>query len=212
MNHYTGTPYPKICVRPTKFFSTVYTVVLLGNPCIFRKNESLQRYISQIYLCNGKTVSRFLYVSANMCIRLSKNICNVRFNYSTCLTIIITATTMTTNRPEEPDGWDFIGNLDIEAEQQSFLLIAAVAFSFLESYEQNSKPVQIPKWVHQQIDWNEHVTKLLHENRFQREYRMSLEAFNQLLELLRPSITVKVVKSNASSLPLDFAGLQAETS
>jgi hypothetical protein len=28
---------------------------------------------------------------------------------------------------------------------------------------------------------------------------MSLEAFNQLLELLRPSITVDVVKSNASS-------------
>jgi len=60
--------------------------------------------------------------------------------------------------------------------------------------------VRIPKWEHQQIDWNDHVTKLLHENRFHREYRMSLEAFNQLLELLRPSITaVNVVKSNASS-------------
>ena len=115
-----------------------------------------------------------------------------------CLTIIITVTTMT-NRPEEPDSWDVIDNLDIEAEQQSFLLIAAVALSFLESYERNSKPVRIPKWEHQQIDWNEHVTKLLHENRFHREYRMSLEAFNQLLELLRPSITVNVVKSNASS-------------
>ena len=94
-----------------------------------------------------------------------------------------------TNRPEEPDSWDVIDNLDIEAEQQSFLLIAAVALSFLESYERNSKPVRIPKWEHQRIDWNEHVTKLLHENRFHREYRMSLEAFNQLLELLRPSIT-----------------------
>ena len=66
-----------------------------------------------------------------MGIRLSKNICNVRFNYSTCLTIIMTVTTIT-NRPEEPDSWDHvIDNLDIEAEQQSFLLIAAVAFSFL---------------------------------------------------------------------------------
>jgi len=45
-----------------------------------------------------------------------------------------TVTTMT-NRPEGPDSWDFIDNLDIEAEQQSFLLIAAVALSFLESYE-----------------------------------------------------------------------------
>ena len=40
-----------------------------------------------------------------------------------------------TNRQEEPDSWDVIDNLDIEAEQQSFLLIAAVALSFLESYE-----------------------------------------------------------------------------
>ena len=40
-----------------------------------------------------------------------------------------------TNQPEEPDSWDIIDNLDIEAEQPSFLLIAAVAFSFLDSYE-----------------------------------------------------------------------------
>ena len=70
-----------------------------------------------------------------MCIRLSKNICNVCFNHSTCLTIIITVTTMR-NRPEESDSWDVIDNLDIEAEQQSFLLIAAVALSFLESYDE----------------------------------------------------------------------------
>ena len=54
-----------------------------------------------------------------------------------------------TNQPEEPDSWDIIDNLDIEAEQQRFLLIAAVELSFLESYERNSKPVRIPKWVHQ---------------------------------------------------------------
>ena len=66
-----------------------------------------------------------------------------------CLTIIIAVTT-TTNRPEEPDSWDVIDNLDKEAEQQSFLLLAAVTLSFLESYyEQNSKPVRIPKWEHQ---------------------------------------------------------------
>ena len=104
-----------------------------------------------------------------------------------------------TNRPEEPDSWDVIDNLDIEAEQQSFLLIAAVALLFLESYERNSKLVRIPKWEHQRIDWNKHVTKLLHKNRFHCEYCMSLEAFNQLLELLQPSITVNVAKSNASS-------------
>jgi hypothetical protein len=49
-------------------------------------------------------------------------------------------------------------------------------------------------------DWDEHVTKLLHENRFHHEYRMSLEAFNQLLELLRSSITVSAVKSKMQVL------------
>ena len=49
------------------------------------------------------------------------------------LTIIITEMTMT-NRLEEPDSWDVIDNLDTEAEQQSFLLIAVVALSFWESY------------------------------------------------------------------------------
>ena len=34
---------------------------------------------------------------------------------------------------------------------------------------------------------------------FHRENRMSLEGFNQLLELLRPSITLNVVKSKTSS-------------
>ena len=54
-----------------------------------------------------------------------------------------------TNQPEEPDSWDVIDNHDMEAEQQSFLLSAAVALSFLELYGPNLKPVQIPKWEHQ---------------------------------------------------------------
>jgi hypothetical protein len=72
----------------------------------------------------------FFPVSANMCISLSKNNSNVRFNYTTCLTIIITKMTMT-NRLEEPDSWAVIDSLglelEIQVEQQSFLLLAAVA-------------------------------------------------------------------------------------
>ena len=55
-----------------------------------------------------------------------QKISNVCFNYTTCLTIIITETTMT-NRLEEPDSWAVIDNLDleqeIEAEQQSFCFL-----------------------------------------------------------------------------------------
>ena len=45
------------------------------------------------------------------------------------------------------------------------------------------------KWKHTRLNWKEHVEKLLHEESFDSKYRMSLEAFNTLLELLRPMIT-----------------------
>jgi hypothetical protein len=84
------------------------------------KSESLQRYMSQIYLSNGKTVSRFSCVSAN----------------SHVMKI--------TNRPKESDtSWaPVIDNLDLEQEvqveqQTSFMLLTAVALSFLESYGRN---------------------------------------------------------------------------
>ena len=49
-----------------------------------------------------------------MCIRIiSKKSGDVRFNYSTYLTIIITQMTMT-NQLEEPDSWTVIDNLDLE--------------------------------------------------------------------------------------------------
>ena len=45
------------------------------------------------------------------------------------------------------------------------------------------------------LSWNEHVSLLLHEDLFTRTYRMSYDAFNTLLELLRPSISCDLIKS-----------------
>ena len=96
--------------------------------------------------------------------------------------------TIMKNRPEEPDIWAVIENIDLEqekqAEQQSFLLLAVVELSFLESYGRNQKPVQSAKWEHQRLDWNDHVIKLLQENRFHCEYRINTISFrNYALEL-----------------------------
>ena len=160
-----------------------------------------------LYLSNGKIVGLFL-VSSQTCAsdsQNSKNISNVRFNYTTCQIIINTDKIMT-NRLEEPNWcWAVIDNLDleqeIEAEQYSFLFLGALALSFLESYyPRNLKPVQSAKWEHQRLDWHDHVTKLFHENRLHREYRMSLQAFNHLLEYFDlPSQLASAVKYNASS-------------
>ena len=43
-------------------------------------------------------------------------------------------------------------------------------------------------WVHTRVDWEKHVTKLLHENRFHKRYRMSLKDFNFLVRLLQKYI------------------------
>ena len=111
---------------------------------LYRDTGTFHKYISVMV----KQLAVF-FMTLQTCASDSTKNCNVSFNYSMCLTIIIAVTT-TTNRPEEPDSWDVIDNLDKEAEQQSFLLIAAVTLSFLESYyEQNLKPVRIPKWEHQ---------------------------------------------------------------
>jgi hypothetical protein len=45
------------------------------------------------------------------------------------------------------------------------------------------------RWQHTCLNWEEHVAKLLHENAFGYTYRMSLDAFNNLVELLQEDIT-----------------------
>jgi hypothetical protein len=51
------------------------------------------------------------------------------------------------------------------------------------------------KWKHECLDWNDHVAKLVHQENFDRTYRMSLDALNTLLEHLRPWIQPDLVKS-----------------
>ena len=38
------------------------------------------------------------------------------------------------------------------------------------------------------MDWGEHVDQLMHKGKFGNEYRMSLSAFQQLVEMLAPSL------------------------
>jgi hypothetical protein len=51
------------------------------------------------------------------------------------------------------------------------------------------------KWKHTRLNWKEHVEQLLHEESFDNQYRMSLEAFTTLVDLLRPMITPNIIKS-----------------
>ena len=54
-------------------------------------------------------------------------------------------------------------------------------------------------WDHSQIDWDTHVEKLCHEQCFNREYQMSLQAFNKLVSILSPLLKRNGVFSHTSS-------------
>ena len=42
------------------------------------------------------------------------------------------------------------------------------------------------RWDHERLCWDDHVDKLLHENQFDREYRMSLRSHSELVRILDP--------------------------
>ena len=65
------------------------------------------------------------YMSLQTCASDSGKIFAMCASIITFLKIIITVTTMK-NRPDEPDSWDVIDNLDIEVEQQSILIFGVL--------------------------------------------------------------------------------------
>ena len=68
-------------------------------------------------------------------------------------------------------------NYDDDEDALHFLLLASSLKQPRKSY-----------WVHQRVNWDEHVAKLLHENRFHTRYRIPLEDFQFLVRLLREHI------------------------
>ena len=44
------------------------------------------------------------------------------------------------------------------------------------------------KWDHVRINWADHVAQLEHEDKFSKEYKMSLDAFNNLKDILTPQL------------------------
>ncbi len=55
------------------------------------------------------------------------------------------------------------------------------------------------KYKYQQINWDDHVEKLIYTNKFEQRFTMPLSAFNYLPEDLRESITVSCLKSTCST-------------
>lgn len=57
------------------------------------------------------------------------------------------------------------------------------------------------KWKHERLNWVDDVEQLEHEDQFDVMYRMSLDAFNQLVVILRPKINVGYKQSFIRSTP-----------
>ena len=57
-----------------------------------------------------------------------------------------------------------------------------------ETLQQHRVSTREPKWIHLRLCWESHVAVLVHENLFGRTYRMSVDAFRNLRDLLGESI------------------------
>jgi hypothetical protein len=75
------------------------------------------------------------------------------------------------------DGWE-----DLDGDLELFLAIEQLLTGERKSY-----------WEHERLDWDRHVQKLLHEDRFHIRYHMPLEDFEALVELLGDGIVPNVV-------------------
>ena len=53
------------------------------------------------------------------------------------------------------------------------------------------------RWEHQRVNWKQHATQLVHENRFEREYLMSIDAWNKLYVILHPKLQRMKSKSRS---------------
>jgi hypothetical protein len=84
------------------------------------------------------------------------------------------------SHPEDSnDEWD-----DLDLDLEGFCLMASFLYGERQSY-----------WVHERMDWSQHVKHLQHTDRFHCKYRMSKESFDKLVDHLRPDIEVDIVKA-----------------
>ena len=73
---------------------------------------------------------------------------------------------------------------DEKTDQFFFLLMTGVSLNFRET-----------AFCCTRLEWHMYTQKLQKENSFERMYRMSLESFNKLLEMLRKRLTVNAIYS-----------------
>ena len=51
---------------------------------------------------------------------------------------------------------------------------------------------RILRWSHNRIAWDEHLSKIVHQNRFRNEYELSYEAFINLIDILTPEFLITI--------------------
>jgi hypothetical protein len=78
------------------------------------------------------------------------------------------------------DWWE-----DLDGYIEGFLVIEELLTSERTSY-----------WQHERLDWDQHVEKVLHENGFHIRYRMSLEDFDALAQLLGDEVVPNFAMSS----------------
>ena len=71
-----------------------------------------------------------------------------------------------------------------------------------EDEQESVRPTRKNRWKHTRLNWNDHVDLLMHENHFQREYRMSVDTFNKLHHILFPLLNRQYHKCHKGLQPV----------
>lgn len=88
-------------------------------------------------------------------------------------------------------GNSVLDNLLEEMEEQDDVELMLV----LNFFQENKKNRRLHKWFNRRLNWDDHVERERHTGSFHSKYHMSEESFNNLVDMLRPSITVDFQKS-----------------
>jgi hypothetical protein len=82
-----------------------------------------------------------------------------------------------------------------EEDSALFMTIMSLATFIMDGM----KGERIFKMHGKKVNWQDHIELLLHRNEFTSTYHMEKETFDALLSILRPLITVDIIKANNST-------------
>ena len=86
-----------------------------------------------------------------------------------------------------------MNSYDSDSSDEEFFVDLEERMAFVALLSVMPSTVRNFKWNNTRLNWVDHVEKLTHTKEFKQTYNMSLGAFEDFVDILRPNITMNVV-------------------